>query len=98
MQKARQKPQLFDRGRGEKLTIPGLDNYKKPRQYFADKMAPMTNSEFVQFASECIWLSAYASNNPRSDYHWQADACYEEAERRGDPDLYGAAHRKASAR
>lgn len=44
-----------------------------------------------------IWLSAYANNNPRSDYHWQADACYDEAARRGKPELYVQAYEKAKA-
>lgn len=51
---------------GDKLIIPGKDNYGNDR----------------------IWLSAYADSNPRSDYHWQADACYDEARRRGKPELY----------
>jgi hypothetical protein len=70
------------------LVIEGKDNYGKPRQEFAVKLAAATDEEFVKIAEERIWLSAYADNNPRSDYHWQADACYDEARRRGRPDLY----------
>lgn len=78
------------------LTIKGTDNHGKPRQEFADKLAAASGEEFVAIAEQRIWLSAYADNNPRSDYHWQADACYNEAEQRGKPELYAKAHRQAS--
>lgn len=71
-----------------KLLLDGNDNYGKPRQVFADKLAAATDAEFVEIAKDRIWLSAYADNNPRSDHHWQADACYTEALRRGDESLY----------
>ena len=79
----------------DKLTLPGKDNYGKPRQDFADKLAAADDKEFVKIAEDRIWLSAYANNNPRSDYHWQADACYDEAERRGKPELYSQAYDQA---
>ena len=81
----------------ERLTIGGTDNYGRPRQEFADKLAAADDTEYFRIAEERIWLSAYASNNPRSDYHWQADACYDEAERRGKPELYRKAWEKAAA-
>lgn len=34
---------------------------------------------------------------PRSDYHWQADACYDEAARRGKPELYTQAYNRVRA-
>jgi hypothetical protein len=49
----------------------------------------------VKQAEQDIWLSAYANNNPRSDYHWQADTCRKEAQRRGHPELYERAYRQA---
>ena len=75
----------------DKLTLQGKDNYGKPRQEFADKLAAASDAEFVKIAEDKIWRSADATNNPRSDYHWQADACYDEAERRGKPNLYSQA-------
>lgn len=77
------------------LTLKGNDNHGEPRQKFANTIAAMSDEEFVSFAENKIWLSAYANNNPRSDYHWQADACYDEAERRGKPSLYKKAHKAA---
>ncbi len=78
------------------LIIEGNDNYGQPRQAFANKLAAATDDNFITIAEEYIWLSAYASNNPRSDYHWQADICYDEAKRRGNPGLYVTAHKRAS--
>lgn len=79
----------------DKLILEGKDNYGKPRQNFADKLASLTDEEFIDVAKDTIWLSAYAGNNPRSDYHWQADACHNEAKRRGKPMLYQKAWNKA---
>jgi hypothetical protein len=80
----------------ETLKLVGKDNYGKPRQEFADKIAGYTDAEFVKEAKKKIWLSAYANNNPRSDYHWQADAYWSEAQRRGKPDLYETAWKRAA--
>jgi hypothetical protein len=81
----------------ETLTLDGNDNYGKPRQEFAGKLAAASDEEYLRIAEQYIWLSAYANNNPRSDYHWQADACYHEAMRRGKPELYDRAYRKAAS-
>ena len=78
------------------VRIEGVSNYGKPRQDFADDLASKTDAEFVREAETCIWLSAYANNNRRSDYHWQADLCAKEADRRGNPDLYKQAWEQAS--
>jgi hypothetical protein len=81
----------------EKLTIEGTDNYGKLRQAFADRLAAaVSDAEYLELAEQYIWLSAYADNNPRSDYHWMCDACYAEAGRRGKPELYRKAWEQAS--
>lgn len=77
------------------LVLEGRDNQGKPRQAFADRLATMPDADFTKEAEKRIWLSAYANNNPRSDYHWQADACFDEAQRRGRPELYLLAYEKA---
>ncbi len=79
------------------LTIEGKDNYGKPRQEFVDRLAAMSDDAFVKEAEHRIWLSAYANNNLRSDFHWQADACHDEAKRRGKPELYEMAYKRASS-
>lgn len=40
-----------------------------------------------------IRLSAYAGNNPRSDYHWHVDACFDECDRRGKREIYEEAYK-----
>ena len=77
------------------ISLTGKDNGGKPRQLFAEKIAALDDDGFIKEAADRIWLSAYADNNPRSDYHWQADACYDEAKRRGNDGLYKTAYERA---
>jgi len=79
------------------ITLEGKNNRGAPRQEWADKIADMDDEAFEDAAKQAIWLSAYAHNNPRSDYHWQADACHSEAERRGKPEIYSRAWKRAAA-
>lgn len=72
----------------DKIIIEGKDNRGNPRQNFADRIAVADEAGFLEEAERYIWLSAFANNNPRSDYHWMADLCHDEAERRGKPELY----------
>jgi len=62
----------------------GNDNYGKPKGDYLAKIAAMDDRQLQDETEHRIWLSAYANNNPRSDYHWQVDACYDESKRR-DP-------------
>ena len=80
----------------DSVKIEGKNNRGEPRQEFADKIAVMRDAAFLDRAETIIWLSAFANNNPKSDYHWQANACYAEAQRRGKPELYTQAWEKAS--
>jgi hypothetical protein len=80
---------------GDRLHLTGRSNYGKPAQQFADKIAALDDEALIRETGEYIWLSAYASNNPTSDYHWMATACYYEAQRRGNPDLYQQAYDQA---
>jgi hypothetical protein len=61
-----------------------------------EKLAAMTDKELFKHCEEFIWLSAYASNNPHSDYHFLCDAGYEECARRGNVEIYSRAHKQAS--
>ena len=76
-------------------TYEGKDNYGKPKSDYLARIAAMTDADFANECESKIWLSAYASNNPRSDYHWMADTCCDEAKRRGKPELYTQAFEKA---
>lgn len=82
----------------EKILIEGKDNYGRLKQSYADKLPEMTGKEFLDFVSEAIYWSAWANNNPRSDYHWHADVCYRECQRRNEPEVYQEAYEKALAR
>ncbi len=69
----------------------GKDNYGNLKQNYIDKVRKMPKQNLIAETKQMIWLSAYANNNPRSDYHWQCDACYaicEEVEK----GLYGKLH------
>jgi len=100
-------PYQLDRNRKGPVTLTGFDvhalhlsgrsNYDRPTQEFADKIAAMDDEAFVKETEQYVWLSAFASNNPTSDYHWMASACYYEAQRRGDPELYNRAWRRAAS-
>jgi hypothetical protein len=60
----------------------GADNYGRPKSNYLQKISEMDDS---QLSSECysmIYQSARCDNNPRADWHWMVDACYDEAKRR----------------
>lgn len=62
-----------------------------------EKLAAMTDDELFEHCEQFIWLSAYAVNNPRSDYHFLCDAGYDECARREQPGIYSRAHKQASS-
>jgi hypothetical protein len=74
----------------------GLDNSGKPRKEYADRLKKLSDQALEGEAGLKIWLSALADNNPRSDYHWQCDACFDEAERRLKPEIYDRAWDEAA--
>lgn len=72
-------------------------NSGETKSEWREKLAAMTEDELYKHCEEYIWLSAYANNNPRSDYHFLADAGYEECHRREKMDLYKRAYNAARA-
>lgn len=74
----------------------GNDNYGNPKSEYVAKVAAMTDEELFKETEQKIWLSAYANNNPRSDYHWHVDACYDECKKRNNVGLYERAYKMAS--
>ena len=74
----------------------GNDNYGKPKSDYLAKIAEMEIPTLLEETESKIWLAAYAANNPRSDYHWHCDACYDECARRGKVEIYDKAHKRAS--
>lgn len=70
----------------------GKDNYGRPRSDYIEKLAALDLEGLYRECKDRIWLSAFANNNPRSDYHWQADACYDECVARLKDDIYSRAY------
>ena len=75
----------------------GLDNNGKPKSEYINRIVAMDDKAFFDECEQRIWLSAFATNNRRSDYHWQCDACFDESECR-EGDIYSKAHKKASGK
>ena len=75
----------------------GKDNDGNPKLEYLDKLKVMDDKALRSACEEMIWLSAFASNNPRSDYHWQCDACYDECSRRNKSHIYSQAHKYVSS-
>jgi hypothetical protein len=73
----------------------GNDNQGKPRLAYALRIWWMTDAELLTETEHKIWLSAFASNNPRSDYHWHVDMCWDEWTRRDKIDKYSEAYDNA---
>ena len=73
----------------------GNDNDGKPRLLYAWRLWMMTDDALLHETEQKIWLSAYAANNRRSDYHWQVDVCYDECVRKGKPEMYDKALKQA---
>ncbi len=70
------------------MDYPGNDNYGHPKSEYLSAIALMSEDELAKEVGMKIWLSSYAANNPRSDYHWQCDACYSECVSRGKIQIY----------
>lgn len=75
--------------------IPRTDNNGHPSSDYVAKVAAMDDDALIAETSNKVWLSGYAANNPRSDYHWHVDALYDEAKRRQKPWLYQRGWNKA---
>lgn len=65
------------------------------RNDYVGKLTRLSDAELVEETEQKVWLSGFAANNPRSAYHWQCDACYDEAKRRGKMWLYQRGWNKA---
>ncbi len=70
-------------------------NYQIAIDAYKETISKMTDQELTKECEEKIWLAAYAANNPRSCYHWQCDACYDECKNRNKKHLYESAYNYA---
>ncbi len=66
----------------------GNGNDGKPKAEYIAKLRGMTDEALRTECESKIWLSAYANNNRRSDYHWQADVCQAVCVERNKPEIY----------
>lgn len=78
------------------MKFDGKDNYGKPKSEYLETIKEMSPEELFAETKQKIWLSAFANNNPRSDFHWQCDACYDEWKARGKLEQYTEAWKAAS--
>lgn len=84
-------------GKGGTFRYVGNDNDGKPKSDYLAKVTAMDDEALGEAAEQIIWLSAYANNNPKSDFHWQADAIYDECQTRKKGEIYTDAYDRAKA-
>jgi hypothetical protein len=65
-------------------------NYGTKSEWYA-RLEAMSDEELRKHCKKYIWLSAYAHNNPRSDYHFLCDTGYNECQKRRKPEIYSEA-------
>lgn len=70
----------------------GNDNYGKPRIDYVTKIYGYSYDSLFEETKSMIYLSSYAANNARSDYHWMCDACYDAWTDRDDKAGYQKAY------
>jgi len=75
----------------------GNDNYGRPKSEYLEKIAAMGDEELQSETSSKIYMSAFCNNNPRADWHWMVDACYDECQKRDKPDIYKKAYKEIAS-
>lgn len=66
------------------------------QQDWRNRLYEMSDENLYLHCVRYIWLSAYAYNNPKSDYHFLCDAGYDECAARDLSEIYDRAYRKVS--
>lgn len=79
----------------QKAQYAGNDNNGKPKSDYLATVAALDDEALEKEAEKMIWLSAFANNNPRSDFHWMVDAIYDECSTRGKTEIYRRAYDQA---
>lgn len=62
----------------------GNDIYGRPKADYLIKIAAMDDEKLGNECYSMIYQAARCNNNPRADWHWMVDACYDEAKKRDD--------------
>lgn len=76
----------------------GKDNYGRPKADYLTKIGAMNEKALYSECYSMIYQAARCANNPRADWHWMADACYDETAKRapGAP-VYSRAYERCYA-
>ncbi len=77
-----------------KTRFGGKDNYGKLKSIYIDRILGMDDKALQKECEHTIWLSAFASNNHRSDYHWHVDVCYAVCSMNDKTDIYKQAYKE----
>lgn len=64
------------------MNYKGNDKYGRQKSQYLDKIKFMDDKQLHSECFDMIYQSARCSNNPRADWHWMVDACYDETKRR----------------
>lgn len=72
----------------------GIDNFGALKSKYLQKVIDTPEADLPKLCYDAIWRSAYANNNPRSDFHWQVDAVWDILHARGLDAIYADAHKK----
>lgn len=60
----------------------GKDNYGRPKTDYLAKIAAMDDEKLGRECYDMIYQAARCASNPRADWHWMVDACYDESDKR----------------
>lgn len=73
----------------------GEDNYGRPKSRYITELSSMDDEKLESECYSMIYQSARCANNPRADWHWMVNACYDETLKR-DPEasIYNKAYKK----
>lgn len=63
-------------------------------QNFLKEIENLTDEELQDKCEHYIWMSGYAANNQRSNYHRMVDALYSKCSREGKVNIYKAAYKE----
>lgn len=69
----------------------GNDNYGRPKIDYVNNLSAMNDSDLEMETYNMIYHSARCANNPRADWHWMVDACYDQCKER-EGDIYKKAY------
>lgn len=70
----------------------GNDNNGQPKSKYIDKLKEMTPAQLSNECYQMIYQSARCNNRPKADWHWMVDACSDECDYRGTPEIYSRAY------